>query len=146
MKPALLVLALLGTLAWCAKVALLFVLSQPQPTAAPATVAGYLDWIVPAFGLLVGILGAVSARRRHAARWATRFTIFAVLVVALLVVGFGVVVVVFVLTFENPNPALEALATGGADLGFLFPIVVFVAALLYVLRGEAPAGTATGQP
>jgi hypothetical protein len=31
------------------------------------------------------------------------------------------------------------------DLSFLFPIVVFVAALLYVVRGGAQSDQATGQ-
>jgi len=157
MKQALPVLAILGVLAWIAEVALLVVLTQSRPIATPAPangslpwfvpVFGLLQWIVPALGLVVGILGAVSASTRHAARWATLFITLAVLVVALLVLNFvvAVVLVLFVLPFGKPSSMVDAIATGAMDLSFLFPILVFVAALLYVVRGGAQSDQATGQ-
>jgi len=147
MKQALLVLAILGTLAWIAEVALLVVLTQSGPIATTATADGYLQWIVPALGLVVGILGAMSASGSHAASWATLFITLAVLVVALLVLSFAVAVVLalFVLPFEKPSPVVGAIATVATDLSFLFPIVVYVAALLYVVRGGAHSEQATGR-
>jgi hypothetical protein len=151
------VLAILGALAWITAVALLVVLTHSRPIATPAPadgslpwivpVFGLLQWIVPALGLVVGILGAVSAWGRHAARWATHFITLAVLVVALLVLSFAVavVLVLFVLPFGKPGPVVDAIATGATDLSFLFPIVVFVAALLYVVRGGAHSDQATGR-
>ena len=149
MKQALLVLAILGTLAWIAEVALLVVLTQSGPIATTATADGYLQWIVPVFGLLqwivpalglgVGLLAARSASVRHDARWATLFITRAALVVALLVLSFVVAVALalFVLPFGKPSSVVDAIATVAMDLSFLFPIVVFVAALLYVVRGGA---------
>jgi hypothetical protein len=157
MKQALPVLAILGVLAWIAEVALLVVLTQSRPIATPTPADGSLPWIVPVFGLLqwtvpalglvVGILGAVSASGRHAARWATLFVTLAVLVVALLVLSFAVavVLVLFVLPFGKPGPVVDAIAAGATDLSFLFPIVVFATALLYVVRGGAQSDQATGQ-
>jgi hypothetical protein len=157
MKQALLVLAILGALAWIAEVALLVVLTPSRPIATPAPADGSLPWIVPVFGLfqwivpalglVVGILGAVSAAGRHAATWATLFITLVVLVVALLVLNFvvAVVLVLFVLPFGKPSSVVDAIATGAMDLSFLFPIVVVVAALLYVVRGGAQFDQATGQ-
>jgi hypothetical protein len=156
MKQALLVLAILGALAWIAEVALMVVLGQSGPIATPATangslpwivpVFGLLQWIVPALGLIVGILGAVSASDRHATRWSALFITLAVLVVALLVLNFVVAVVLalFVLPFGKPSSVVDAIATGAMDLSFLFPIVVFVAALLYVARDKVQSDQATG--
>ncbi|HEY7092242.1 MAG TPA: hypothetical protein VH393_03630 [Ktedonobacterales bacterium] len=157
MKRALLILAILGILAWIATVALLVVLTQSQPTATPTPadgslpwfvpVFGLLQWIVPALGLVVGILGAVDASGRHDARWTRLFITLAVLVVALLVLSFVVAVALalFVLPFGKPSPVVDAIATVTMDLSFLFPIVVFVAALLYVVRGGAQSEQATGR-
>jgi hypothetical protein len=157
MKKALLVLALLGVLAWIAEVALMFLLGQSRPIATPARADGSLQWIVLAFGLIqwivlafgliVGILGAVSASRSHAARWVTVFITLTVLVVALLVLSLAVAVVLalFVLPFQKPGPVVDAIATGATYPSFLFPIVVFVTALLYVVRGGAQSEQATGQ-
>jgi hypothetical protein len=158
MKQALLVLAILGILAWIGAVALLVVLSQSRPLAPPAPadgslpwfvpVFGLLQWIVPALGLLVGILGAVSASGRHDTRRAMLFSTLAVLVVALLVLNVvvAVVLVLVVLPVGKPGPVVDAIATGAMDLSFLFPIVVFVTALLYGIRGGAPSDQTTGQP
>src|SRR6516162_5941274 len=120
MKQALLVLAILGALAWIAAVALLVVLKHSHPNATPADgslpwfvpVFGLLQWTVPALGLVVGILGAVSASGRHAARWTTLFITLAALVVALLVLSFAVAVALalFVLPFEKPGPVVDAIA------------------------------------
>jgi hypothetical protein len=157
MRQALPILAILGALAWIAEVALLIVLTQSRSPATPPTtdgslpwivpVFGLLQWIVPALGLVVCILGAVSASDRHATRWTTLFITLAALVVALLVLSFAVAVTLalFVLPFEKPSPVVDAIAIGAMDLSFLFPIVVFMAALLYVVRSGARSNQATGR-
>jgi hypothetical protein len=155
MKQALPILAILGALAWIAMVALLLVLTRSRPISTPADgslpwfvpVFGLLQWLVPALGLVVGILGAVSASGRHAARWAKLFVTLAALVVALLALSFAVAVTLalFVLPFGKPSAAVDAIATVSMNLSFLFPIVVFVAALLYVVRGGAYAEQAPGR-
>jgi hypothetical protein len=145
MKRALVIFAVLGALVWSAQVALIIALTQPQ-SGTLATAQGYLLWIVPALGLLVGIVGAVHAGRSSAARWMTFFIILAVLIVALLVLGFLVVIVVFVLTFDTPNQTLNAVGTIGWDFAALFPIVMFVTALVYALRGATQPDKAAGEP
>jgi hypothetical protein len=156
MKRALPILAILGALAWTAAIALLVVLTQSRPIATPATpdgslpwfvpVFGLLQWIVPALGLVVGILGAVDASGRHDARWTRLFITLAVLVVALLVLSFVVAVALalFVLPFGKPSAVDDAIALVSMDLSFLFPIVVYVAAVLYVVRGGAQSDQAIG--
>jgi hypothetical protein len=149
MKRALPLLAILGVLAWIAAVALLLVLTQSRPIATPAPadgavpwyapVFGLLQWITPALGLVVGVLGAVDASGRHDTRGTRLFITLAALVVALLALSFAVAVALalFVLPFGKPSSVVDAIATVAMDLSFLFPIVVFVAALLYVVRGGA---------
>jgi hypothetical protein len=143
MKRALLVLAILGALAWIAEAALMVLLPQLAQSSAYVTLAtadGYLEWIVPLLGVIVGVLGVVSARRGGAAPWVTLFVTFAVLIVALLLFGFLVAVAIFVLTFSSPNQTLEVVGTVAIDLGFLFPIVVFVTAVIYLVRGGGQLG------
>jgi hypothetical protein len=109
-------------------------------------VFGLLQWIVPGLGLVVGILGAVDASGRHDARWTRLFITLAALVVAFLVLSFVVAVALalFVLPYGKPSPVVDAIATVSMDLSFLFPIVVFVAALVYVVRGGAHSEQAPG--
>jgi hypothetical protein len=157
MKQALPILAILGVLAWIAAVVLLLVLTQSQPTTtrAPADgalpwfvpVFGLLQWIAPALGLVVGILGAVRASGRHDGSWMRLFITLAALVVTLLALSFVVAVALalFVLPVGKPSAVVDAIALVSMDLSFLFPIVVFVAALLYGVRGGARAEQAVGQ-
>jgi hypothetical protein len=146
--PTLAILAILGALAWGAAVAFLLVLlvlppTPPVATPAPvggslpwiALVFGLLQWIVPALGLVVGILGAVSAAGRQDGRWTRLFITLAALVVALLALSFAVAVALalFVLPVGKPSSVVDAIATVSMDLSFLFPIVVFMAGLRYVV-------------
>jgi hypothetical protein len=107
-----------------------------------ATADGYLEWIVPLLGLIVGTLGAVHAARGGASAWATLFIVLAVLIVALLALGFLVVVVVAVLTFSSRDQTLQAVGTVVFDISLLFPIAALVTALIYAWRGTVRAGKA----
>jgi hypothetical protein len=143
MKRALVIGAVLGVLVWSAQVALIIALTQPQ-SGTIATAQAYLLWIVPALGLLVGIVGVVLAGRSSAGRWLALFITLGVLIVALYVVGFLVVLVTFFLTYNSPDQTLNAVAIIGWDFAALFPIVMFVTALVYALRGATQPDKAAG--
>jgi hypothetical protein len=139
MHRALLVVAILGALAWIVEAALLFLLphlAQSSSYVTLATADAYLEWIVPLLGVIVGILGAVRATRGDAAVWASLFVTFTVLIVVLPVVG----VLIAAATFLSRNQALEAVGTVAVEIGLLFPSVMFVNALIYAVRGGAPPG------
>jgi hypothetical protein len=139
MKQAILVVAILGALAWIVEATLLFLLPDLTQASAYVTLAtadAYLVWFVPVLGVIVGILGAVRAVRGDTAVWAALFVTFAVLVVVLPYLG----VLVAVVTYLTRNPTWEAVGAIAVDSGLLFPIVLFVTALIYAVRGEARPG------
>jgi hypothetical protein len=69
----------------------------------------------------------------------------AALIVTLLGLGFLVLIAIVFLTFDSPNQTLNTVVGGAFDFVLLFPITVFVAALIYVLRGGTPSGKPAGQ-
>jgi hypothetical protein len=142
---ALATLAILGALAWSTEVVLIALLTQPQPIGTLATADGYSEWIVVALGLLVGILGAVRAARSGASRWLVLFITLTALIFTLLGLGFLVLIAVVFLTIDSPNQTLNAVVGSAFDVVLLFPIVVFVSALIYVVRGGTPSGKTAGQ-
>lgn len=146
MKQSLLVLSMLGALAWAVEaVSLLLPSLQPQPLLVELNVPGagaVLGFGLPVLALVVGILGSVSAGRRQASAWATGFAILAVLAVVLPVVGLFLMLL-FVFSYDR---TLEAVGQVAADIGLLFPVLVFVAALLYVVRAPLQVGKGQLQP
>jgi hypothetical protein len=140
-KQALLVFAILGLLAWVLKVALLFLLPQLAQSPAYVTLAttdGYLEWILPLLGVIVAILGTVRAARDGSQTLVAVFVTLGALVVVLLVGGFFVAL----LAVFSYDQTLETIATIAVDVGMLFPVVVFVTALIYALRPISLPGKA----
>jgi len=136
MKQLVLGLSILGVVAWVIDAALVLLPAQLVQPLGVLSSGSFLQFGVPVLGLLVGILGAVYAGRFKDRRWASAFTILAVFVIGLLVVGF-VVFIVFAFSYE---PTLVSIGNTAENVGLLYPIVVFVVALVYALRAGAQSG------
>jgi hypothetical protein len=136
MKRALLIVALLGVLACIGNVALIVVLPHlaQTPSYVPlATTDGYLEWVIPALGLITGIVGAITAK---SGRWLTIFIALAAISVFVPATALFAGLVLFFL-FITPHSAADAFLGVMINAALLSPVVSFVGALIYTLRPAA---------
>ena len=143
MKASLIALSILGLLAWTVVTAYRVMPSLlPPQLPAELTVSGVgavLEFGLPVLAFVVGIMGTVNAGRHHAARWEVVFATLAVLAFVLPVVG---LYVAFSVLFSY-DPTQEAGGQTAVDVGFLFPVLVFLVTLIYAVR--SPVQPAKGQ-
>ena len=130
MKSLVVILALLGLLLWIVDAAFIFLPDKMLQQLQVSSRRAILSFGVPLLGLVTGMLAALYARQRNDARWVVLFTVLAVL--ATILVAIDLYAVLFLLlSFERTRQAIGSVI---ADACLLFPIVVFVSALVYTLR------------
>ena len=136
MKRALLILSGLGLL--CALVAAVY-LSLPSQVAQQlpdqqtiSLVETVILVALPILGIVDAILGVVAAGQRHASRWTAAFVAMAI--ISLPAFGCG-----FILSLLDAFPGNQGIGVIATAL-LCFPIVIFLAALVFALRRSAPPG------
>lgn len=135
MKLLVVILALLGLLLWAVDAAFILLPDQMLQHLQVSSFRAIPSFGVPLLGLVTGIVAAIYAGQRNDARWVVLFTVLAVL--AIILVAIGLFAVLFlVLSFERTRQAIGSVT---ADVCLLFPIVVFVSALVYTLRPNSPS-------